>query len=134
MSRVVTQVRPDRFWAVDQDANSLAEVERCFGSLRVCLDRRNIRDIVSGQVTYDRLGLAYAAGLYDYLTAEAAQALTLRLFNMLAPGGTLLIANFSDGYPGRRLHGGGNGLVAYLPGRETHADTLVRYHSSPGLF
>ncbi|MHB9839704.1 methyltransferase domain-containing protein [Paraburkholderia terrae] len=99
LSRVVTQVRPHRFLALDQDANSLAEVERCFSSFGVSLDRRNIRDIVSGQVTYDRLDLAYAAGLYDYLTVEAARALTLRLFHMLAPGGTLFIANFLTGIP-----------------------------------
>ncbi len=46
-----------------------------------------------------RLDLAYAAGLYDYLKAEAARALTLRLFNMLAPGGTLVIEIFLTGIP-----------------------------------
>jgi len=46
-----------------------------------------------------RLDLAYAAGLYDYLKAEAARALTLRLFNMLAPSGTLFIEIFLTGSP-----------------------------------
>jgi hypothetical protein len=46
-----------------------------------------------------RLDLAYAAGLYDYLKAEAARALTLRLFNMLAPSGTLFIEIFLTGIP-----------------------------------
>ena len=46
-----------------------------------------------------RLDLAYAAGLYDYLKAEAARALTLHLFNMHAPGGTLFIEIFMTGIP-----------------------------------
>jgi hypothetical protein len=99
VSRIITQVKPRRFIALDQDANSLAEVERCFASLGVSIDRRNIKDIVAGRHAYDNLDLVYAAGLYDYLTAEAAQSLTLRLFNMLAPGGTLFLANFLADIP-----------------------------------
>ena len=34
------------------------------------------------------------AGLYDYLTAPVAAALTRRMFEMTAPGGTLLVPNF----------------------------------------
>ena len=37
--------------------------------------------------------------LYDYLKAEAARALTLRLFDMLAPDRTLFIKIFLTGTP-----------------------------------
>ncbi|SAL00362.1 hypothetical protein AWB78_05939 [Caballeronia calidae] len=99
LSRVLTQVRPHRFLALDQDANSLAEVERCFATLGITAERRNIKDIVAGRLNYEGLDLIYAAGLYDYLMPEAAHSLTLRLFNMLAPGGTLFIANFLSNIP-----------------------------------
>ena len=39
--------------------------------------------------------LAYAAGLFDYLTRDVARALTGALLHMLSPGGRLLIANFT---------------------------------------
>lgn len=99
LSRVITHIRPRRFMALDQDANSLAEAERCFTPFGVSTERRDIRDIIVGRLRYEGLDLAYAAGLYDYLPIKAAQSLTLCLFNMLAPGGTLLVANFLSNTP-----------------------------------
>jgi extracellular factor (EF) 3-hydroxypalmitic acid methyl ester biosynthesis protein len=93
-SRNLSHVRPNRFIALDQDANSLAEVERCFGKFGVTIEKRNIKNIVVGRSTYEGLDLVYSAGLYDYLSAEVAQRLTYNLFNMLAPKSTLLTANF----------------------------------------
>jgi extracellular factor (EF) 3-hydroxypalmitic acid methyl ester biosynthesis protein len=39
--------------------------------------------------------LVYAAGLYDYLNERVAIRLTRQMFETLAPGGRLLIANFA---------------------------------------
>ena len=36
-------------------------------------------------------------GLYDYLTVRVAQAVTEKLYNLLKPGGELLIGNYHDG-------------------------------------
>lgn len=94
VSRLISQIRPRQFVALDQDANSLAEVQRCFAPLGVSTERRNIKEIVVGATNYESLDLAYAAGLYDYLPTDAARRLTLNLFNMLAPEGILLTANF----------------------------------------
>jgi len=41
--------------------------------------------------------LAIAAGLYDYLSAPVAAALTRRMFDMTRPGGLMLIPNFLTG-------------------------------------
>ncbi|MBP0639723.1 hypothetical protein [Cupriavidus sp. AcVe19-6a] len=97
LSRLISQIRPQRFLALDQDENSLAEVDKCFAPFGVSTELRRIKDIVVGKVSYKPLDLAYAAGLYDYLDNETAQMLTRNLFNMLGPGGTLHIANFLPG-------------------------------------
>ncbi|MCX5539353.1 hypothetical protein M3A49_07560 [Paraburkholderia sp. CNPSo 3076] len=99
VSRVISQVRPRRFLALDQDANSLAEVERCFMPFGVSTERRNIKDVIAGRLTYNNLDLVYAGGLYDYLPIKAARSLTLCLFSMLAPGGTLFVTNFLSDIP-----------------------------------
>jgi len=39
--------------------------------------------------------MVYAAGLYDYLADNVAQALTERMFTMTKPGGCMLIPNFA---------------------------------------
>lgn len=94
VSRNLWGVRPKRFVALDQDANSLAEVERCFAKVGVRTEQRNIKDLLVGRCKYEKLDLAYSAGLYDYLSSEVAQRLTRNMFSMLAPGGTFLTANF----------------------------------------
>jgi extracellular factor (EF) 3-hydroxypalmitic acid methyl ester biosynthesis protein len=38
--------------------------------------------------------LIYSVGLYDYLPETVARALTTKLYNLLVPGGRLLIGNF----------------------------------------
>ena len=54
-----------------------------------------IGDLLRRSVRFVDIDLAYAAGLYDYLEADLARALTAALFRMLSPGGRLLIANFT---------------------------------------
>lgn len=94
VSSVLQGVRPQKFIALDQDANGLAEVERCFSNAGITPEHKKIKDILTGSCKYEGLDLVYSAGLYDYLNTEIAQCLTQSLFNMLAPGGTLLTANF----------------------------------------
>ncbi|MGQ0619692.1 MAG: class I SAM-dependent methyltransferase, partial [Panacagrimonas sp.] len=53
-----------------------------------------MRGILKGETNLRGFHLAYAAGLYDYLQEPQAQALTERLFDMLAPGGKLIVPNF----------------------------------------
>ncbi len=98
-SRAISQITPQRFIALDQDANSLAEVERCFGRYGVTPVEATIKDLIAGRRSFDTLDLVYAAGLYDYLNDDLAQRLTARLFDMLAPGGSLLLANFVPDVP-----------------------------------
>jgi SAM-dependent methyltransferase len=83
------------FVALDQDAESLAVVEREQQSFNVVPVRTSIRRLLVDGTTYGTFDLAYAAGLYDYLDEPVAQALTASMFQALRPGGTLVVANFA---------------------------------------
>lgn len=87
-----------QFIAFDIDAKSLAEVDRR-GYPCVKTVHGSVSDILKDKFEYDSLDLVYAAGLYDYLPAVPAKALTEKLFAMLRPGGLLLIPNFAPNLP-----------------------------------
>jgi extracellular factor (EF) 3-hydroxypalmitic acid methyl ester biosynthesis protein len=82
--------------ALDQDRHSLACIEADYcGRYPVGTCAATIGDVLRRSVRIAAVDLAYAAGLYDYLEADLARTLTATLFRMLAPGGRLLIANFT---------------------------------------
>jgi hypothetical protein len=84
----------DAFYALDQDVQSLALVERAHAAKGVTAVIGSVRTILMRTTTLDSLDLVYAAGLYDYLDAPVAAKLTARMFGMLRTGGRLLVANF----------------------------------------
>jgi extracellular factor (EF) 3-hydroxypalmitic acid methyl ester biosynthesis protein len=47
--------------------------------------------------------LVYCSGLYDYLSDSVCLALNNQLYEMLAPGGLLVVGNFATDTPGRNL-------------------------------
>jgi extracellular factor (EF) 3-hydroxypalmitic acid methyl ester biosynthesis protein len=55
-----------------------------------------LSDGSKGRHDFDNFDLVYAAGLLDYLDQRAAKRLTTTMFEVLNPGGTLLVANFLD--------------------------------------
>jgi SAM-dependent methyltransferase len=57
--------------------------------------------IAKGQLDLGQFDLIYAAGLYDYLPAPFARALTAKLVRALKPGGQLLLGNFTRGFVGK---------------------------------
>jgi hypothetical protein len=85
--------------ALDQDADSLAEVERVFAGKPVRTMNCSVRAILSGKVKLDGFHFVYAAGLYDYLTERVAQRLTKLMFDMVVPGGRVRVANFAPVLP-----------------------------------
>jgi hypothetical protein len=50
--------------------------------------------LVAGTLDVGKVHLAYASGLYDYLAQPFGTRLTRAMFDALAPGGHLLVANF----------------------------------------
>lgn len=87
-----------RFAALDADRFSLEEVRRRYGT-GIETIHASVKDVLDTDVAAGPFDLIYAAGLYDYLDAGLAEALTKVLFERLAPGGELLIANFLPDIP-----------------------------------
>jgi hypothetical protein len=129
LSGAVQDGRITRFVAMDQDAASLAVVAGDYARLGIHAVPGSVRQILSGKVQPGAFDLVYAAGLFDYLNAAVATALTRRLFEMTRPGGLLLIPNFKTGAPDTgymeafmdwrliyRSHDDMRGLAAALPG------------------
>jgi extracellular factor (EF) 3-hydroxypalmitic acid methyl ester biosynthesis protein len=87
----------ERVVAFDQDARSLAEVEAAAVSNAVQAVQGSISRLIAGRHDFADFDLVYAAGLFDYLEDRAAKHLTKTMFDMLRPGGYLLVANFLPG-------------------------------------
>lgn len=94
LSRAVQQGKLDEFIAFDQDEASLSVVARDYAHLGVRTMHGSVRHILAGKANLSRYDFVYAAGLFDYLSAPVAAALTRRMFDMTRPGGLLLIPNF----------------------------------------
>jgi extracellular factor (EF) 3-hydroxypalmitic acid methyl ester biosynthesis protein len=86
---------------LDQDAAALAAAVLALGAVdatriqQVCCP---VREIISRRHRLDGgRDVIYSMGLYDYLPARTAVALTDRLWASVAPGGLLAIGNFAAG-------------------------------------
>ncbi|MEM7201380.1 MAG: class I SAM-dependent methyltransferase [Planctomycetota bacterium] len=86
----------DRLLALDADGESLAAVAAAHGPRTECL-RLSVRRLLTGRHDLGRFDLVYSAGLFDYLALAVARRLTRRMFDLLRPGGRLLLSNFVPG-------------------------------------
>ncbi len=86
-----------RLVALDSDQESLKEVQSCYGRFGVETYMGTIRQLLTQKVQLGQFDLVYSTGLYDYLQQPTAQRLTWVMFQMLRPGGRLLVANFLPG-------------------------------------
>jgi extracellular factor (EF) 3-hydroxypalmitic acid methyl ester biosynthesis protein len=85
------------FVALDQDENSLAVVDCDYTRVGIRTMPGSVRQILAGKLDPGKYDLVYAAGLFDYLSAPVAAAFARRMFDMVRPGGTMLIPNFVTG-------------------------------------
>ena len=119
LSTAVHDRRIGQYIALDQDPESLAVVDQSFGQQGVRTVQASVLDLPTGDLARvpggaqgvdhplhlpslnaDRgFDLIYAAGLYDYLWQGAAKELTACAFNMLDPGGRLVVANVMPDIP-----------------------------------
>ena len=86
-----------RYVALDHDTDSLNVVENNYRSYGVETYHASVRDILTGKAALSEFDFIYSLGLYDYLEDRVAQKVTEKLFSILKPSGTLLIANFHPG-------------------------------------
>ena len=82
-------------FALDQDEESLEVVRSYQLSPAVKAVGASVRAILTRKLALDSLDFIYSLGLYDYLNDPVAKRLTAELFQLLAPGGKLLLVNFS---------------------------------------
>jgi hypothetical protein len=101
VSRALRSGRIRELVALDQDAESLARIERDCTALPVTVCEGSVKHIIRGKLDLGGFDLVYAAGLYDYLTDRTALALSRSLQQLLRPGGRLLIGNFTPRNHGR---------------------------------
>lgn len=83
-----------RFTALDADELSLQEVRNCYGRFGVDTIATRIKDCLSAKLDLGSYDFVYSMGLFDYLGEAAGRRLVLNLFQMLRPGGQLLVTNF----------------------------------------
>jgi extracellular factor (EF) 3-hydroxypalmitic acid methyl ester biosynthesis protein len=86
-------------FALDQDVESLAVIDEEHGVRGFQTVHAPIKRLLAGRLDLRGFDLVYAAGLFDYLLQPVAKALCTRMFEMLNPGGRMLVANFVPGIP-----------------------------------
>lgn len=96
LSQALAKNQLGRWVAFDSDVDTLQRVRQSLGKHGVETQAGTVRQIVANKISLGQFDLIHATGLYGYLQQPIGQRLTTRLFEMLRPGGTLLIANFSE--------------------------------------
>lgn len=99
--------RDVEFTCIDQDEESLKHAQLQIMSLNRLYDTSYnfkfsnlaIKNIILKGLPGEKYDLIYTAGLFDYFTDPVAEAAAIKLFEGLAPGGELIIGNFSKDNP-----------------------------------
>ncbi len=95
---------------IDQEERVLTFCERTLApyvqktGVRIDFIRESVRRLLATRQLKDALGerdLIYSAGLFDYLDTRSFSALLAALHAALAPGGQLVIGNYSEPNPSR---------------------------------
>ena len=89
--------RVGRFVALDADPVSLKEVDRAYGPFGVETVPSSFSALITNRLQIGKFDLIYSTGLFDYLSANTGRRLVTTLFDMLEPGGQLVVANFMPG-------------------------------------
>ena len=89
--------RVGRFVALDSDAISLQEVDRCYGRYGVQTIPSPFGQLITNRLQVGTFDLIYSTGLFDYLNENTGRRLVTTMFDMLNPGGQLVVANFLPG-------------------------------------
>ena len=95
------------FSLLDQDEQALLEASAVVRDVEQKLDtelsvdfiKESVRTMLVNRELQDRWGrfdFIYSMGLFDYLTAPVATAVLTKLYQLLTPGGTMVIGNFKN--------------------------------------
>jgi extracellular factor (EF) 3-hydroxypalmitic acid methyl ester biosynthesis protein len=97
LSSAVKRRKLGRYVALDQDTQSLEEVDRRYSGYGVEVVPATIRQILTQRVGLGDFDLVYSMGLFDYVQQTVGQRLVWEMFQMLRSRGRLLVANFLPG-------------------------------------
>jgi extracellular factor (EF) 3-hydroxypalmitic acid methyl ester biosynthesis protein len=100
------------FSLLDQDPKALSEADSLIQNIEKKLKAKVDFDLIKGSVRtmlfskslkhkLDQFNFIYSMGLFDYLSAPVAKALLTKLYQMLKPGGEMVIGNFHASNPSR---------------------------------
>lgn len=89
------------FVAFDQDPKSCERVRNIYKYFPVRVEEGPVKSLLKGRSDLGKFDLIYTAGLLDYLTTPIASRLAGRLYEMLRPGGRVVLANFVPDSNGR---------------------------------
>jgi cyclopropane fatty-acyl-phospholipid synthase-like methyltransferase len=94
---ITTAMRRGRvgsFVALDADKESLAEVGRAYQKYGVKTVPGSFTALTKKKIDIGTFDLVYSTGLFDYLNQDTGRSLTTAMFNLLKPGGEMVIVNF----------------------------------------
>jgi SAM-dependent methyltransferase len=94
LSSAVRRRRLGRLVALDADAESLKVVSASYKPFGVEACHADLRKLLRGRTGLGEFDLVYSTGLFDYLQETIGRRLVTEMFNLLNPGGRLLVANF----------------------------------------
>jgi len=97
LSAAIRRRKTGRIVALDADPLSLAEVRESYSRYGVETVNASFREMIGSQSRTGEFDFVYSTGLFDYLNQRTARRLVSGMFNMLRPGGVLLVANFLPG-------------------------------------
>lgn len=93
---------------LDQDDEALAAarstIERVGSPKKLTLVNDSVRTLLKERAVANRWGrfdFIYSMGMFDYLTPPVAKAVLARLYELLAPGGALVVGNYHVKNPSR---------------------------------
>lgn len=100
------------FSLLDQDPKALSEATTLIQTIEKELKAKIDVDLIKGSIRttifsrlfkhkWGQFDIIYSLGLFDYLSSTVAKAVITRLFQMLKPGGEMVIGNFHTSNPSR---------------------------------
>lgn len=110
-----------RLVAFDADAQNLEAARRDYPALPIVPHHGSVRELVDGPRAFGDMDLVWCSGLLETLPDPAAAGLVRGLFDMLAPGGTLVLTQFLPTL----------GEAAFL---EAYMDWKMAYRGQAGIF
>ena len=85
----------ENFIGLDQDNESNLEARISFPYKNMYIFDECIKYVLSKRLPSESFDLVYSAGLFDYLDARLSARMASRMFDLVKPGGSMIIPNFA---------------------------------------